>query len=538
MNSGKNLKEIEIFNRVRFGGIEVACLYPNSYDVGMSNLGFQWLLHNLERDRRFCARRFFIGGRGEFLFSPDTDKNLSEFKYIFISISYELDYLNLIRALKISKIFPLSKDRKGKNILIGGGVALSINFLPVAKIFDLIVVGEGEGKLENILNLIEDNTPYNAFMEELSKFKGRYFIPLFEENFEKKGRIIERKFNFADEFPPFSNIVSSGMEFSNTFLVEISRGCPTMCRFCWAGFNLLPPRNFYYKKIEKLIDLLPPEIKKVGIVSTAIFEHREIFKILDILFKKGVNVNFSSFRLGDLNEEVFKWISRFSLKTLTIAPETGNYSLRRKVNKNFTNEEILEGINLAFRYGITNLKLYFLVGLPHERKEDIFDIVSFVKNIRKVAQDYWSRRGFCGEIVVSINPFVPKPGTPFQYFTGLNEKNLKERISFLKSELRKIGNCKVQALGVRESFLQWGLSFGTEKLLDLLIGEAYNFRNFKKFRNNMEFFKFGDGNFIPYGCGISEEYLLREREKSFEGKLSSPCPFLMGVNCNRCGICK
>ncbi len=532
MNNPK-IKETEVFKRIKFGGIPVALLYPNSYGVGMSNLGFQWAIYQMEKDRRFCVNRFFL--EKGVLFSPDTEKKLKDFKYIFISISYELDFLNLIKSLKYSKIEPESSRRRGKNILIGGGVAFSINLEPISEIFDVVVLGDGENKLNYILDLIEKDISYENFLDLLSEYQGKYFVSQRLKSREKYV-LVEKEWKLNEKSVPFSNIISNRMEFPTTLLIEISRGCPMGCRFCWAGFNLLPRRNFEHKKILNLLDNVPDNVKKVGLISTAVFEHPDIFKLLEEIHSRNLNVNFSSLRLIDLNEKVVKVISNFNINSVTIAPETGGNSLRKRINKNVSNEEIFDGIDLLFKNGIYSLKLYFLIGIPFEEEKDIFEIVDFIKKIRKIADVYWKRRGYNGEINISVNPLVPKPNTPFQFVKMEDEKILKRKMKFLKGEISKISNCKISFSGIKESLLQWGLSFGKKKLSKILIDENFNYLTFKNLKNDREFFNFGENPSEFYTTGIDMGFLKLEYGKSKKGIITPPCPYGKS-QCKRCGIC-
>ncbi len=534
MNRGK-IRELEIFRRVKYGGFPVALLYPNGYSVGMSNLGFQWVLYQLEKERKFCVSRFFWeNGK---LFSPDSEKSLKDFKYIFVSISYELDFLNLIDILKVSGIEPYSKRRKGSNVLIGGGVALLINSEVLSQIFDVIVPGDGENKLDFLLELILKNLPFNEFLESISEKKSKFYVPTM--TFKTSGNekiLVEKDFNLQKKDAPFSNIISGGMEFKDTLLIEISRGCPMGCRFCWAGFNLLPKRSFSEERILNILSNIPETVEKVGLISTAIFEHPEIFKILEEIKKRKLNVNFSSLRLVDLNEKVLNAISNFNINSVTIAPETGGDLLRKRINKDVKNDEIFNGLNLLFKSGILSLKLYFLIGLPFECERDINDIVKFVEKVREMADIYWKKRGRNGEINVSVNPFVPKPLTPFQFYEMEDEKKLKSKLKFLKREISKIPNCKFTFSGVREAFLQWGLSFGKKKLLDVLIEGEFSYFNFKKLKRDGEFFSFGKPPNKFYTTGIKEDYLKLEYERCKKAITTSPCPY-GEIPCKRCGIC-
>jgi hypothetical protein len=215
---------------------------------------------------------------------------------------------------------------------------------------------------------------------------------------------------------------------SMKYMVEISRGCPCMCRFCWAGYNFLPVRGFSRQELVARAREVRSATNRIGLVSTAVCDHPEIGGIVDDLAAMDYEVSVASLRLDDLTPDFVLKLADTGVQGLTLAPECGSDRMRRIINKRFTNDEILERARWIFENGIENLKLYYMVGLPFEEHADVEAIVSLTQRIRDLMIEVGRGRGRVGRIHPSVNPFVPKPGTPYQWLPMEDPKETDRKL--------------------------------------------------------------------------------------------------------------
>jgi radical SAM superfamily enzyme YgiQ (UPF0313 family) len=273
----------------------------------------------------------------------------------------------------------------------------------------------------------------------------------------------------ADWPPPATYILTGSTEMSSKFLVEVSRGCPTLCRFCWAGYNYLPKRSFEAERILDAAREARVHTDQIGLVSTAVGAHREIVPIVTALEEMGFRVSVSSLRFEDLRPELLDPLVKSGEKTLAVAPEVGSDRLRFAIHKRISNEEILDKVDMVFSRGVENLKLYLMVGLPDERDEDVEAIVHLVKAVRERLMMHGRSRGRLGRLVASINPFVPKPGTPFQWCAMKRLPELGRKMRFLKKALGTLPNVEVNIKSPRMERLQAVLSLGDRRLAGAMV---------------------------------------------------------------------
>ena len=282
------------------------------------------------------------------------------------------------------------------------------------------------------------------------------------------GRVMrQRAFPGAMDLPQ-TTILTPHTEMSMKFMIEISRGCPCMCRFCWAGYNYLPVRGFSRAAIVERAKQVRAFTDKIGLVSTAVCDHPEINGIVDDLSGLGFQVSVASLRLDDLSPEfVFKLVDT-GVEGLTLAPECGSDRMRRVLNKQFTNEDILARARWIFENGIQNLKLYYMVGLPFETHADVEAIVTLTEQIREIMLDVGRPRGRIGRIHPSVNPFVPKPGTPFQWLRMENVKETDDKLQYLRKAFARIPNVEAICKSARTGFHQTILALGDRRVADAL----------------------------------------------------------------------
>jgi radical SAM superfamily enzyme YgiQ (UPF0313 family) len=345
---------------------------------------------------------------------------------------------------------------------------------------------------------------------------------------------------------PQSVILTPHTEMAMKFMVEISRGCPCMCRFCWAGYNYLPVRGFTRAELVARAREVRKLARKIGLVSTAVCDHPEIEGIVDDLAAMDYEVSVASLRLDDLTPQFVLKLADTGVEGLTLAPECGSDRMRRVLNKQFTNEEILDKATWIFENGIQNLKLYYMVGLPFEEHGDVEAIVTLTEQIRERMLAVARGRGRIGRLHPSVNPFVPKPGTPYQWLPMEDPKETDRKLQFLRKAFARIPNveaiCKSARTGATQSVLALGdrrvaaaLEIAVTRGVDLKRGlrEAGLDPAFYLFRERAK------DELLPWDVvdnGVAKGYFWRELEKSRQEKLSPHCPEVQG--CIRCGVCE
>jgi len=556
--------EWTIFPRKQYDEYRVGIVYPSSYYVGMSNLGFHWVLHQIEQTEGFACERFFMPPEtGALPVSLENKMPASECHILVFSISFESDYLSVMRFLLASSIPPETRRRdKRYPLIVAGGAALQVNPEVLAPFIDLMLMGEGEAVLAGFLDAYQDARDRYELIDQLAGQPYIYAPSKVEVDYDDLGgitrlkwkgegapdRLADYKIRFpavsaeslAQHDPPFNNILSDETEFPRTLLVEIARGCPMGCRYCWAGFRYLPMRPFDAERILDLARRARSVTDRIGLISTAVCQHPRLLHILRRVQGMGYSIGVSSLRLSDISEELLSFLVAGGKESITLAPETGSLDLRRKINKYFTNDEILDKCRMVFAAGIRRIKLYFLVGLPWETKEDLIHSVSLVREIQKVLREAQKAWETPGKITVSINPFVPKPNTPFQHVPMDSMTDLKKKIRFLSRQLHDLDGVDIQSGSAKEAFFQYRLSTGTRRTGEALLALAERRMSLSDFLIGNDGWKGWDQeNTMPpwsvVDWGLSQEFLNEEMNRAREGRLTTPCPGNSG--CSRCGIC-
>jgi radical SAM superfamily enzyme YgiQ (UPF0313 family) len=545
------------------GSFRVALCYPNLYYVGMSNLGFHSVFKMLnETPDVLCERAFLpddvdaeeLERTGQPLGTVESGLSLRQCHMVAFSVSFENDYVHVLRMLKLAGIPLRAADRgPGDPIVVLGGAAVFLNPEPLAPFADLIAVGEGEALVPKMMAAIVTDDPRRGLDSLLSKdgfyVPSRYTVRYNDDGtvagYDGPGPVIRQR-GWPGKMPmPQSVILTPNTEMAGKYLVEISRGCPCMCRFCWAGYNYLPVRGFSRKEIVDRAREVRAHTDKIGLVSTAVCDHPEIEGIVDDLAGLGFQVSVASLRLDDLTPEFVLKLVDTGVQGLTLAPECGSDRMRRVLNKQFTNADILDRARWIFENGVQNLKLYYMVGLPWERHEDVEAIVTLTEQIRDVMIEVGRKRGRVGRIHPSVNPFVPKPGTPYQWLPMEDPKETDRKLQFLRKAFGRMSNvdaiCKSARTGVYQSIL----ALADRKVADALEHAAVNKvdlkRGMKAAGLDPAFYLFrerGKDEVLPWDIvdnGVSKAYYLRELEKARQEQLSPHCPELQG--CIRCGVC-
>ncbi|MER3446410.1 MAG: radical SAM protein [Candidatus Dadabacteria bacterium] len=536
------------------GTLKVALAYPNTYQIGTSNLGFQLIYRILNSISHISAERVYLPDHedmkfyelGEELFSIETQRPIGEFDVIAFSIPFEGDYINVLKILELSNIPLRSADRQeGFPLVIAGGMATLLNPEPLSPFIDAFVIGEGEYIAREIFEIISRKEPKWRTIERLSEVEGVYVPSFFEPTYNEDGtfaghipslRVKKRFIDNLDLHPGGSAILTKNTTFSDMYLIEMSRGCGGACRFCAEGFVYRYPRHRDKSSIISEIQKAKEMRRRVGLISPMLLDHPDLKEIIAKAKKEGIQASLSSLRADALDADMLEAIRISGQKTLTIAPEAGSDFLRRSVNKHFTNEDIVRSAELSLRFGITNLKLYFMIGLPNEKDEDIKAIGELGRAVREV----FSR----GKVTIGVNPLVPKPWTPFQWASFPKLEDIERKYRIIKNEVKGVNGIELALSSPRLFYIQALLSRGSRRVshfLELTLQERGSYaRALRRWELNPDFYTYRERranevfpwDFIDHG--ISKEFLRKEYEKSFEGRKTPEC---ITPICKLCGVC-
>jgi len=485
-------------------GIPIALGYPNRYRVGMSNLGFQVVYRLLNSNPGVFCERFFLPDKEDQqelertdtpLFTLESATSLTEFDVVAFSLSFEEDYLNAIRMLRLAKI-PLLRQQRDQDspLVVLGGPCCFINPEPLAPFADIICVGEGEVLIPQLLNELMSSFNRAELKERLVQLPGFYLPDRYQVTYHPDGRIeritpspeapfpVNRVFlkRITESHLPFSLLLTPEAEFSNMSLIELSRGCGMGCRFCWAGYNYLPLRFAPLKGLLNQAKALRRLSDRIGLISTSVGAYPHLGELIEGLEGLQFRASVSSLRIDSLREDLIKFLIAFGTRSLSLAPECGTDRLRFLINKRVTNQEILRQTELLFNWGLPSLKLYFLIGLPTESEEDIRAIAELVGEIRLIMLTTGKPKGRVGTINVSVNCFVPKPFTPFQWLPMEGEKSLKSKIEKLRNWLAPLSNVRASFASPRQAQLQAILSRGDRRVANLLLAIEENRGDWKR----------------------------------------------------------
>jgi radical SAM superfamily enzyme YgiQ (UPF0313 family) len=466
----------------------------------MGNLGFQHVYHVMNAHPLIAAERFFVpdpqdrGKPESRIMSEETGRPLRDFPIIAFSVPFENDYPYVPYILRASGIPPLRKDRtRGDPLVLAGGVSVSMNPEPLAEFLDMAFIGEmpdetaqEDGLVSTLADLFADGIPdAREFCEAFRTFPGAYFPGAYSFRFGRDGSIEEMavESGFPDRVTavkrrgkessvPVSVLFSPEAEFGNDLLIETNRGCGRGCRFCAAGWIHLPVRYADLSRLKNQIYEALATGKGIGLVGSDLAGHPELQHVLRMVVDAGGRFSLSSIRPEGLSREVAELMARTGQKTATLAPETASPKLKSVIGKEIPSDRFLELIELLVSAGIPNVRFYFMIGLPTETDEDIDFISDFVHECRKVFVEASKPLKRIGSIAVQVNPFVPKPWTPFQWAAMAPVSVLKKRIDNLRKALGKIPNVVLRQESVRDARIQAILSRGDRRIADMLLAES------------------------------------------------------------------
>jgi len=465
---------------------QVALVYPASYSVAMSSLGFQMVYRWINDHPRALAERFFCDAPVGL--SLENRRPLDRFDIIAFSVAYELEYLEVVRFLLENGVAPRAAERDPERepLVLAGGVALLVNPSPIRDLADLLVFGDGEGVVGRLLDeWVAAGGDKRRFLESLARIEGvevtegaarRFGLDLgaAESAGSQGGAEGRPEANFVPVFErpdAFSAIVSPRAEFADRCLVEISRGCPHRCRFCFIG-NCAPYRRRPFDQVAEMIRRGARLTRRFGLVAAAVGSHSEINRICEWCRSEGLDVSFSSLRIEDVTEPMLDLLAASGQQSVAVAPEAGTERLRRRLGKRLSDEEVIEFAARVAGRGLTEIRLYFMIGLPGEEIEDVEAIGRLVERVRRAAVA--GRSSSRGRVVVAVNLsiFVPKPRTPLARAETPPRSELRRRLKALAALLGRVGGVEMRTPSIALAEVQRFLAWADERALDVLIEAA------------------------------------------------------------------
>ena len=552
-------KETGYIRKPHGGRLRVALVFPNTYWVGMSNLGFQTIYRLFNAQDDVVCERVFLPPKQELselvaskapLLTLESQTPVGEFDVVAFSVSFEWDYVNLLTLLRLAGVPRYAVERGPHHpLVVVGGAVTFVNPEPLAPFADVIAAGEGEVLVPALDRAFREATGRPDLLQRLSQERGFYVPSFYEPQYGLDGALTGyvqaagappapmpvrkaavRSTDALD--PPATSIFTPETEFGSRFLVEVVRGCANLCRFCWAGYNYLPVRSFPADRILHLAEAARPHASRVGLVSIALCDHPEIERILARLHEMGYGISPASLRLDDLTEPIVRVLRESGERTITIAPETGSDRLRRVINKTVTNDEILDRAELIFASGIENLKLYYMIGLPTETDDDLVAIRDLTIQMRESMVRHARPRGQIGRIVASVNPLIPKPGTAYQRLAMEDPAVTDRKIKRLRALTAGIDNVYFNIKSERHSYYQALLSLGDRRVAAVVDAAERNGQNWRaavaEAGVDADFFIFRDRTadaVLPWDVidgGMKSSFFQSEYEKGLREEWTLP----------------
>jgi radical SAM superfamily enzyme YgiQ (UPF0313 family) len=485
--------------------LRIALAFPNTYWVGMSNLGFQTVYTLFNSHPDIVCERVFLPPKQELaellaskapLLTLESQSPVSDFDVFAFSVSFEWDYVNVLTLMRLAGMPRYAAQRTERHplVVIGGAVTF-VNPEPLALFADVIAAGEGEVLVPELQRAFSEATGRGDLLRRLAVERGFYVPSFYEPEYGLDGALsgfsvsngldaplpVKKAAVKTTEAldPPATQIFTPDTEFGSRFLVEVVRGCANLCRFCWAGYNYLPVRSFPADRILELAERARAFSNRAGLVSIALCDHPEIDRILARLSEMGYMISPASLRLDDLTESIVRTLQKSGERSITIAPEAGSDRLRRVINKTVTNDEILDRSELIFANGIENLKLYYMIGLPTETDEDLVGIRDLTLKMRDRMLKYARGKGQIGRIVGSVNPLIPKPGTAYQWLPMEDPATTDRKIKRLRTLMAGVDNVYFNIKSERHSYYQALLSLGDRRIAPAIEAAERNGQNWR-----------------------------------------------------------
>jgi len=548
-------------------GQKVAIVYPNTYFVGMSNLGLHIIYEEINLRNDSVCERIFLPEKKELeaydktktpLMSVETQRPMHQFDVVAFDVTFEMDYFHIPLMLRHGRVPIMGKDRTEFDpIVIAGGPCATFNPEPFADFIDAFIIGEGEGIVSRVLDIIRDGKmeglDRHAILRQLANISGVYvpslYVPIYSEDGEFKGydivegapKTIKRHFEMLTSGGE-TVVATNYTEFGAMYIIEVARGCGRHCRFCMAGYCFRVPRVRPLDILKEGVDRAEKLGKKVGLMGAAISDYPEVDELVTYIRSKDMRYSCASLRADSLTQAVVDGLADSGQKTITIAPETGSERLRRVINKGISEEHLKNAATLSAKSGIQHMRLYIMIGLPTETDEDIEAIVGLAER----TQAHMAEVGCKGRLTLSINPFIPKPFTPFQWMAMDNQKTVEKKLQYIKKALQNNRRIEVLVESPKEAYIQGVLARGDRRLGAVLAACAAD-RGSKSFKaemkaagldmDEMNYRERSFDEFLPWShldMGMDEGYLEMEWKRSVDEAYTPPCV----QGCKRCGVCK
>jgi radical SAM superfamily enzyme YgiQ (UPF0313 family) len=473
------------------GKVAVALVYPNTYAVGMSNLGFQTIYWHLNQRPDVVCERVFLPDyedqaehartQAEPL-SLESGRRLSDFHIVGFSVTYEGDYINVVRLLRAAGLPARAQDRRPHDpVVLMGGVCAFSNPEPVAPFMDLIAVGEGEELVHELIDTFRAATDRAEFVLRAATLEGIYVPARYAVAYAADGTVAEvtpaaglpavvrkRRLRNVDAFETISLVKTPHAEYGHMALVEVGKGCGRGCRFCLEGQVYRPVRHRSVEALRETIGKIAKESSRVGLVGACVSDYPWIGDLMDVVDEAGLELSISSLRADSLSDKLVASLARGGHRTLTIAPEAGTERLRGVVRKAISDEQILGACDMLRRHGIPNLKCYFMIGQPTETAEDVEAIPALAARMLERLRTLDARGHPFGRLTLSISSFVPKPWTPFQWARFDGADSLQKKLEVIKRGARPLGTVRVLHENPREASLQALLARGDRRVADFI----------------------------------------------------------------------
>jgi radical SAM superfamily enzyme YgiQ (UPF0313 family) len=500
------------------GRLPVALIYPNVYYLGMSNLGIQAIYRLLNNYREVvCERVFWEKDDRNPPLSIESQRPLTDFAVLAFSLSYELDYFNVVPILKASGIPVSAADRDERHpLIIAGGPGITANPMPLSPFFDCLGIGEAEPVLPAMLPVLLEGIGdrRDNLLQALASLPGIY-VPALSET-----PVVRQWARNLDDFATTSVVLTPDTELGDLYLIEVERGCHRGCRFCLVNTHFAPMRP---RSLDKLIEQARQGLqyrRRIGLVGPAVSDYPQIKELLVSLRQMGAELSISSLRISSLSRDILGELAKGKAKTITIAPEAGSRRLRQLIRKNLADTDILEVVANAAEQRFRQLKLYFMLGLPTETDDDVEDIIK----LTLAAKDILDGRQSGTRLSLNIAPFVPKAGTPFQWLPMAPLTVLNRRLSRLKKALPPRG-IKLKAESPAWSQVQGVLARGDAKIAEVMANiEEVSLSGWReaseKCHLDIDYYvnqKWDTGQKLPWAVidsGTKIEHLKREVEKA------------------------
>jgi radical SAM superfamily enzyme YgiQ (UPF0313 family) len=574
----RRARERILFSKAQAGDVRVCLVYPNRYPLAMGNLGFQGVYELFDRHPGVLCERAFLPeadedgliGHGD-LRSLESGTRVQDFDIIAFSISFETDYWHVVRLLDLIGVPATSRERGDHGpLLIAGGPAVFLNPEPVAELIDLFLIGEAEEMLPEFLALVctwrKRARPIDRaalLWTCAERIAGAYVPALYEPEYGEYGiaavqyrgpgapRVERRLVWDLNRYPTTTRVVSDEAVFGDMMLVEASRGCQWGCRFCAAGYMYRPIRT---RGVETLGDAVKQGLihrQTIGLVGAEMASVPGVDLLAERTADAGGRLSPSSLKADCVTPRLAAALGRGRNRSVTVAPEAGSERLRRVINKNLTEPDILRAADLLVGEGVHDLKLYFMVGLPTEDDTDVHAIAELTRSMRARVCDVERTRRRVTTITVSVNPFVPKPWTPFQWDPMAQIPSLKNKFALLRRALGRIPNVQIDAESPREAYLQTVLSRGDRRVAHVLraihaadgdwwsVLRAWQ-RDGRPGLPHPDTYvhrTYADGEILPWDFidhRIAKRFLLVERRKALLARETPPCDT---STCTACAAC-